>query len=118
MAGSKRAVRMQRIRLVVSFVALLALGMMVSTSFGDVGPLLTTSSGPTTTAATSSTSTNTTSTNTTTTASASSVSTDRSSYMVGDTVALSGGSWAPAESVHVHVADTGTGASGWVYDTD
>src|SRR5258707_4737392 len=127
MARSKRAARRLRIRLVVSFVALFVLGMVVSTSFADVGPLLTTSSGPTTTEATSSSSTATTSTDTTSTgttapspptASAASVSTDRSSYIVGDTVVLSGVGRLPAESVHVHVADTGTGASGWVFDTD
>ncbi len=44
------------------------------------------------------------------------VSTDKSTYLPGDTVSISGGNWIVGETVHLHVADEG--GHGWSRDLD
>src|SRR3989442_396815 len=112
----RRSQRGVRMRFVVGLTALFAVGLLVSASLGDVGPLAGTSSSSTETATTgtASSSTETATTGTTSTVAAPALSTDKVAYTAGDTVVLSGANWPAADSIRVHVADTGT--SGWIND--
>src|SRR6266542_750762 len=126
----------RHIKLVMTFAALIVVGVLVSTALADSGlsdgtTTSSTSAPAATTTASSTTSTETTSTDTTAAtpttsttpssppiapAAAVTLATDQPTYLPGDSVALSGSNWLPGEWVHVHAVDSS--GHGWGYDTD